>query len=93
VSITEGRRHDLHEGLAEAIGRERAETLMSMLPPVGWADVATKQDLQILRSELRADLAELRSDVERGLRQQLWGMLVGLWVTVVSAIILNAILT
>ena len=28
---------------------------MEMLPPVGWADVATKRDLDALRHQLRAD--------------------------------------
>jgi hypothetical protein len=31
--------------LEETMGSDRAETMTSLLPPVGWADVATKQDL------------------------------------------------
>lgn len=36
------------------MGADAADTLMSYLPPVGWADVATKQDLAALESRLDA---------------------------------------
>jgi len=36
------------------MGSERAATMMDLLPPVGWADVATKHDL--LELERRLDL-------------------------------------
>jgi hypothetical protein len=35
---------------------------MELLPPVGWADVATKTDLQHLREELKADILNLRNE-------------------------------
>lgn len=38
-------RFELHEGLREALGDARGDTLMSLLPPAGWADVATNHDL------------------------------------------------
>lgn len=52
MAVTNTQRHDLHDGLIKALGVERAEILMEYLPPVGWADVATKQDLDALGDRL-----------------------------------------
>lgn len=48
-------RHELYRRLEEVLGVEAATTLIEHLPPVGWADVATKHDLASLeqRIELR----------------------------------------
>jgi hypothetical protein len=52
--------------------RRYARTLMEMLPPVGWADVATKRDLAALeeRMELRFEKVDARFEAleERLLR-------------------------
>jgi hypothetical protein len=42
------------------LGPASAETLMELMPPVGWADVATKRDLDGLeeRTELRFKASE-----------------------------------
>jgi len=45
MSIDEQSRRELHDRLEEALGSAPAETLMASLPPQGWADVATKDDL------------------------------------------------
>lgn len=67
MSLTEESRYELFQGLQEALGPDKAATLMDLLPPVGWADVATKRDLDHLGDSLRSDLAtlgtELRSDM------------------------------
>lgn len=47
-------RHELYRRLEEVLGLEAATTLIEHLPPVGWADVATKGDLE-QRLELRFD--------------------------------------
>jgi hypothetical protein len=49
MAIDERARHELHRRLEEVLGPDEAATLMSHLPPVGWADVATKHDLNELR--------------------------------------------
>lgn len=95
MAIDERQRHELYERLDEVLGGEHADTLMSHLPPVGWADVATKGDLAGLeeRMGLRLDagLAGLRAELHRALRQQLWGILGGLFLAVVVAELLSRV--
>jgi hypothetical protein len=60
--ITERDRHRLYQRLEEVLGSERATTMMEHLPPVGWADVATRRDLENLGNELRVEFhRELRT--------------------------------
>ena len=69
----EGRRLELAEAARRTFGDDAGITLMELLPPVGWADVATKQDLLVLRGDLdlvrddlgrlRGEFGELRADV------------------------------
>lgn len=63
MAIDERRRHELYRWAQEAMGPERADTLMELLPPVGWADVATKDDVRVLGRELRGEIAELRGEL------------------------------
>ena len=53
--IDERARHELYQRLGETLGEEATNTLMSYLPPVGWADVATKADLLSLEHKLVAE--------------------------------------
>jgi len=55
MALDERARHELFLRLEQALGPKSAETLMELLPPVGWADVATKRDLDALRHQLLAD--------------------------------------
>ncbi len=72
MTVTEESRHRLHQKLGEAIGPEEASTLMEHLPPVGWADVATKQDLAHLQEVVAANVdhrsALLTGDVDHRYR-------------------------
>lgn len=66
MAITEGDRHRLHRRLEELLGEDEAATLMEHLPPVGWADVATKPDLEasMVVVNARFDQAEMATRAE-----------------------------
>ena len=50
--VDERSRHELYRRLEEVLGPEAATTLIEHLPPVGWADVATRHDLAALEQRL-----------------------------------------
>lgn len=52
MSVDERSRHQLFSHLDQVLGEEDAATLIEHLPPVGWADVATKPDLDALEFRL-----------------------------------------
>ena len=62
MSITEASRFQLRTAIGQILSEEAADTLMELLPTVGWADVATKTDLQHLHDELKADILNLRNE-------------------------------
>ena len=64
MSITEASRFQLRTAIGLILDEEAADTLMELLPPVGWADVATKTDLQHLRDELKSDIQSLRNELK-----------------------------
>ena len=51
---------------------------MEHLPPAGWSHLATKDDVTMAKLELRAEMAEMKSELlvtmERGFRAQTWKM-------------------
>ena len=78
MAIDERSRHDLYLRLEGLLGPKAATTLMEHLPPVGWADVATKHDLDALaeRMDLRCEalgyklLATFRGELQAALTSQ-----------------------
>lgn len=79
MTVTEEARYHRLQQLDDSVGEKGANTMMELLPPVGWADVATKRDLdqqserlehKIERVELRlqADIAGVRFNFENSLR-------------------------
>ena len=70
MAISEESRHHLYQRLEQVLGPEEAAALMEHLPPVGWADVATRRDLNALedRVNLRFDRVDERfTEVDRRL--------------------------
>ena len=63
MSIEERELHELHNGLEELLGPERAATLMSRLSPVSWPEVATRSDLAAVKADVKADVAAVRADI------------------------------
>ena len=55
---TQAQRAALYTNLAEQMGQEAAETLMDELPPGGWHQMATKEDLAGVELRLRTAFTE-----------------------------------
>jgi hypothetical protein len=89
MAVDEQARHELYNRLVEALGADHARTLMEHLPPVGWADVATKRDLDALRHELNALIHEavgsLRADINAQTRLLFFSMLTVMFTAVALA--------
>jgi hypothetical protein len=76
MSVDERRRLELADAAKRTLGDDAGVTLMELLPPAGWADVATKQDLLVLRGDidlLRDDFGRLRDEFA-GLRDEFAGL-------------------
>ena len=74
MAVDERTRRDLYTAFEQTWGPERAEALLSLLPPVGWGDVATRRDLETFAARidarvtsdtatLRAEMAEVRTEM------------------------------
>jgi hypothetical protein len=98
MSVDEARRLLLHDAARTAWGAEAALVLMEMLPPTGWGDVATRQQLDqkidALGARLDSRIDALRSDVaaqiERGQRRMMqWNVGMVIAITGVFAAIVR----
>ena len=60
---TQASRQRLYRELGELLSQEAMDELMDVLPPVGWGEIARRQDLVNLGRELRSEMAELRGEM------------------------------
>jgi hypothetical protein len=63
MALDERRRYALHSAARRELGEDEGDALMELLPPVGWADVATKQDI----AATKQDIAAIKADLNLGL--------------------------
>lgn len=61
MAVNERSRRMLYDRLEEVLGVGQGDVLMEYLPPMGWADVATRRDVDEAAAGVRRDLAELDS--------------------------------
>lgn len=59
MAVNERSRRMLHDRLEEVLGVGQGDVLMEYLPPLGWADVATRRDVDEAVAGARRDLAEV----------------------------------
>ena len=78
-------RLQLADAAKRAFGDDAGITLMELLPPVGWADVATKQDLRGIEERLER-LEQRMDELAREIRAQTWKLMT-LMVAVVGVVV------
>lgn len=54
MALTHSQRTSMFNTLTEVMGQDDAETLMQHLPPSGWDNVATKEDLRVAFAEINS---------------------------------------
>jgi hypothetical protein len=65
MAVDEHDRHRFYNRAVEVFGEEEATILMAHLPPGGWPNLATKQDLLQLRQDMQQLEGRLKSYVLR----------------------------
>ena len=65
MTSPEAERFTLHQTLRGLMPEAVADTLMAHLPPIGWSNIATKDDTDILRSEMNHGFGLINARFER----------------------------
>ena len=67
--VTDDDRRNLYEAPEGTLGRVPAATLMALLPPVGWSELATQAGVDAQGVAIRGEMAELRAANGRAARR------------------------
>lgn len=59
MGISEAQRFRMHAGLRAKLGDDVADTMMEHLPPLGWADVARRSDVERIDGRIDSLIAGL----------------------------------
>ena len=74
MAVDERARQQLYRRLREVLGEREATTLMERLPAEGFGQLATKQDLALVKQDLRGEIQlveeRLRGEIHKVARQQ-----------------------
>jgi len=62
MAVDERSRHELYEQARRTWNDRAAEALMELLPPVGWADVARRSDIEALATRMDGANDALRAE-------------------------------
>ncbi len=60
---TQASRQRLYRELGELLSQDAMDELMDAIPPVGWGDIARRQDVTNLEHAVHADVADLRGEM------------------------------
>ena len=84
----EQRRRIVFDGVAGSIGTEVADALMEMLPPEGWSDLATRQDVEhasaLLKAELTGEMGSLEARLRKDISDQTRTIMIGMCSTMAA---------
>jgi hypothetical protein len=69
MTTVEDQRYRMHNAFREAHGEEVASMIMEHLPPAGWSHLATKQDVELVRTELKSEIQVLRAELKEEIQK------------------------
>lgn len=87
MEVTEYDRQQLFVWFEERMGPERAATMMSLIPPIGWFELASKHDLVELEGRLDARLDARLARLESSLMRSFVTWLLASQATVVTVMV------
>lgn len=86
MSVSETERNELYVAVRDLLGEHHAGTLMSLLPPVGWGDVATRIEVDRLEASLHREMDVLGDRIVGRLTFRLAAFNVGFGGVLVAAL-------